>query len=258
MKTIRNITIVLGLLCATIYHGECQNVTLSSPKPVFPAQNQQLNPSYPTFSWMPSFPSDGTLTYNFILVEVLEGQKPLAAISSNPPVLSKRSIRGNSLNYPIAAPPLSRNKEYAWQVSTNYHLTVDETRQSGTLPGEVFGFSMMPVDPNACINLLAVSEESNKVYEISHGELRFTMASNDGPSLSNMTFSIVDQSGKPVTKSKIRPVNDGGNPVQYLIYLRKYASFRSKKTKNRVYTLIGTTPEQVTYRVKFSMKNTKS
>lgn len=71
----------------------------------------------PTFSWTPVVSSmGGTFEYEFLLVELFEGQTPLQAINSNRAHASETLVGRTTLPYTLEYLPLEEGMEYAWQV----------------------------------------------------------------------------------------------------------------------------------------------
>jgi hypothetical protein len=94
----------------------CSNFTILYPPPphlIYPANldTLDLNTNYPTFQWTPVVvPSAYQIKYTIRIVEVLQGQIPSQAISSNVPIYENNQLVTNSLTYPIGAFPIEAGK----------------------------------------------------------------------------------------------------------------------------------------------------
>lgn len=74
--------------------------------------------STPVFSWSPVMGPPGmTVEYEFLLVELFEGQNPADAIVSNREHASAVSVGTTTLPYISSYLPLEEGKTYAWQVT---------------------------------------------------------------------------------------------------------------------------------------------
>ncbi|MET0464041.1 MAG: hypothetical protein ABW007_12845 [Chitinophagaceae bacterium] len=108
------------------------NITpLSPPLLNLPANNSLLTTPYPQFSWIPPAPINmfSDLNYDLSVVEVLEGQSPMEAITNNSPVYARNFLQVSQENYATSYNPLEKNKIYAWQVTArngmNYASVTD-------------------------------------------------------------------------------------------------------------------------------------
>jgi len=122
----------------------CSNFTILYPPPphlIYPANldTLDLNTNYPTFQWTPVVvPSAYQIKYTIRIVEVLQGQIPSQAISSNVPIYENNQLVTNSLTYPIGAFPLEAGKKYAWQVQCLDQYGLPPTQNQGR--SEIFTF----------------------------------------------------------------------------------------------------------------------
>jgi hypothetical protein len=103
---------------------ECINITvepISPPLLSMPADGSNDEINMPQFSWLPPAPLNmfNNLSYDFILVEVGEGQTAEEAIQQNMPVYMINNDPDIFLNYPTSHAPLDTGKLYAWQVKAN-------------------------------------------------------------------------------------------------------------------------------------------
>lgn len=108
------------------------NITpLSPPLLTTPADKALLTTPYPQLSWIPPAPLNmfNELSYDLNIVEVLEGQSPMEAISNNTPFYSRNYLQVPYESYASSFAPLEKNKTYAWQViarnGMNYAASTD-------------------------------------------------------------------------------------------------------------------------------------
>jgi hypothetical protein len=87
---------------------------------VSPRDAEEIRIPYPIFNWMPPSPitPGNQVTYEINIVEILERQTAVYAMSSNPFIFSKKNITNGMFQYPIAAMQLQNGIRYAWQIKT--------------------------------------------------------------------------------------------------------------------------------------------
>lgn len=98
----------------------CADFTITYPDPpmlIAPATGDLVSTAAPLFQWTPlQVPPEFTLQYVMQVAEVLPGQLPEAALSSNILLYENDDVGMTSLSYPIDALPLEAGKTYAWRV----------------------------------------------------------------------------------------------------------------------------------------------
>ncbi len=87
-----------------------------APILINPTDRAELSLPVPVFSWTPVPIAGQLIEYEFLLVEVFEGQTPLQAMQSNRAHAEQRLLGTNTLLYTPEYLPLEEGKEYAWQV----------------------------------------------------------------------------------------------------------------------------------------------
>lgn len=121
----------------------CASFTINypaAPQLISPENNARVDQSYPVFQWTPvTIPSGYTVNYTIRIVEVLSGQTPLTALSTNYPVYERPNITGTSFIYPTDAPILEIGKLYAWQVQALDQHGSPLTQNDGK--SEIFTFT---------------------------------------------------------------------------------------------------------------------
>lgn len=100
---------------------ECQELIiepLSPPQLVYPYDQSVIETKSPQLIWLPPMPVNlfTNLKYDLDLVEVFLNQSPADAIQQNLPVFHQQGIAGTTLLYPVNAPMLELNKQYAWRI----------------------------------------------------------------------------------------------------------------------------------------------
>ncbi len=121
----------------------CASFTINYPAPpqlISPANNERLELTYPVFQWTPvTVPPNLTINYTIRIVEVLSGQNPSTAISSNYPIYENTRITGTTFMYPVDAPTLENGKTYAWQIQALDQYGTPPTQNDGK--SEIFTFT---------------------------------------------------------------------------------------------------------------------
>lgn len=99
------------------------NFMVRFPQPptlVSPSNGESISPTVttPVFSWSPVMGPPGMMVeYEFLLVELFDGQNPSEAIVSNREHASAVSVGTTMLPYTASYLPLEEGKTYAWQVT---------------------------------------------------------------------------------------------------------------------------------------------
>lgn len=114
--------IFLILLLAFVFvKTRAQETTepLSPPQLIIPENGEWVKSSRPFFSWLPITPVNlfKNISYDWVLVDLLGDQTASDAIQQNIPVFTQRNLRSASFQYPLSAPALDTNKQYAWRVT---------------------------------------------------------------------------------------------------------------------------------------------
>lgn len=87
---------------------------------ISPRDMEDIKIPLPIFNWMPPSPitPGNNVTYEINIVEILERQTAIYAMSANPFVYSKNNIANGIFQYPVAGLPLENGRRYAWRVKT--------------------------------------------------------------------------------------------------------------------------------------------
>lgn len=156
---------------------ECINVyvePLSPPLLSLPFDGSEEEINMPQFSWIPPAPLNmfNNLSYDFLLVEVGQGQTAQEAIQQNMPVYTVSNHPDIFINYPSSGTPLDTGKMYAWQVMANNNN--DHVGQS-----EVWTFKVRLDTPQQTINVIntmpfaRVKKEVDATVAYCEGVLKF-------------------------------------------------------------------------------------
>ncbi len=91
---------------------------LSPPMLNLPADTSTLAILYPQFSWIPPAPLHlfSNLTYDFLLVKVLQNQSSQEAIQQNIPVFNQSNLTALYMSYPASFSALDTGTRYAWRI----------------------------------------------------------------------------------------------------------------------------------------------
>ncbi len=94
--------------------------TITHPEPpelIYPLDGEEIYDQYPIFQWIPpNIPSGKNIVYTIQIVELMTGQMPDMALTSNYPHYENFNIVDTDFEYPINALPLEASRTYAWQV----------------------------------------------------------------------------------------------------------------------------------------------
>jgi len=100
--------------------GICEEFTIVYPDPpylIYPTDGESVLGRFPIFQWTPvQVPVGFDIHYNLRMAELLSGQTAAQALAANMPYFEDANIGGNSLQYPISAQTLVKDRTYAWQV----------------------------------------------------------------------------------------------------------------------------------------------
>jgi hypothetical protein len=93
---------------------------MGPPRLISPPEGASLGGQYPDFAWTAPANASGRVAYRLRIVEVKPGQTKEEALASNPSWFEQDDIIQTRLRYPVRAPKLDADKEYAWQVSAGF------------------------------------------------------------------------------------------------------------------------------------------
>lgn len=102
-----------GLLGTDSFTQEVQNQ--SPPELQYPTDGSEVTEPLPLFTWIPSLPEDD-IQYTIRIVNVLSGQSPENAMTSNPAFFTQEGLTVSELAYPVYADRFETGEKYAWQV----------------------------------------------------------------------------------------------------------------------------------------------
>ena len=128
-----------------LVQNACSDFTIVYPDPPhlvtpFDGDSLENNMQYPVFQWTPVVvPPSYQLNYSLKIVEILPGQTPSKALSSNIPLYENDNILNSTLVYPISALPIETGKTYAWQVQALDQYGYSPAQNDGK--SEIFTFS---------------------------------------------------------------------------------------------------------------------
>lgn len=94
------------------------DLPMTPPYLVYPFDQEALSTLIPVFTWtppMPVKPSQRT-TYTLKIVEITGSKNAFSAMMQAQAFFVQEGIFQTVLPYPVSAPPLSPDKQYAWQV----------------------------------------------------------------------------------------------------------------------------------------------
>jgi hypothetical protein len=149
---------------------ECETLIVEPASPpilVYPEDEASIDENRPAFFWIPPSPSFlfSSLSYQFLLVEVLPNQQPGDAIQNNLPLVDQDNISQQFLQYPATQPALDTGKIYAWMVKAYNNLQPVSN-------SEIFSFRLLTEKDSLSL--------VNQVYTIlkSPDDMKFTVSTN--------------------------------------------------------------------------------
>jgi len=87
-----------------------------------PSHKDTIEETRPLLTWIPPSPTyQGTL-YQILLVEKKENQTCTEALNNNLPLVYKKDVLANMLNYPTESPALEKGHKYCWRASAHKNL----------------------------------------------------------------------------------------------------------------------------------------
>jgi len=82
-----------------------------------PYNKDTIEEQRPMLTWIPPSPAYLGTQYYLILTERKENQTCIESINNNIPLIDKKGIQANLLNYPSESQPLLKGHKYCWRVS---------------------------------------------------------------------------------------------------------------------------------------------
>ncbi len=175
---------------------ECQDVLASdfiSILPLYPGEEEVLYSQNPFFSWSNMLATDLNKTYNFKLVEKEVGQNAHTALRRNLPIVYQQQLLTTSLDYPVDAPPLKNNEEYAWQIELNLNgKTFARSDAFSFIYKESDEYIEIPRDLSY-VDIKRVKQGS-QLYAV--GEFKFKYQSESESALKLRLFSLKNEKRK--------------------------------------------------------------
>ncbi len=200
---------------------DCMDITVepvSPPMLILPADQDTVLSNTPQFNWLPPNPLNifGNLNYDFLLVEVQQGQTPALAIQQNVPVYATGSFGDVFLSYPISYQALDTGKLYAWQV-----IAKDNDRFGAQ--SEIWTFT---VKPPTIINLpisdgkpyIKLKEEQDASLALCDGVIKVVYTNDENDSLAAYTITSLEEGNAgELIKSGSISLRSGENFIDVLI-----------------------------------------
>lgn len=82
-----------------------------------PNHKDTIEERRPLLTWIPPSPTYQGTEYLLLLVDKKENQTCTEALNNNIPIINKKDIPTNILNYPSEAQPLTKGQKYCWRAS---------------------------------------------------------------------------------------------------------------------------------------------
>jgi|GEM_PF-1693848 len=120
-----------------------------------PANATKVEVDFPVFSWTPVMAPQGTtIEYDFLLVEVFDGQNPGDALLSNREHAAVQLIGNTTLPYTGEFLPLEKGKTYAWQVRARDANDQIPIKNNGRSEIYVFTYGEEPDEDEDIVDLI--------------------------------------------------------------------------------------------------------
>ncbi len=120
-----------------------------------PANATKVEVDFPVFSWTPVMAPQGTtVEYDFLLVEVFDGQNPGDALLSNREHASVQGMSNTTLPFTGEFLPLEKGKTYAWQIIARDANDQIPIKNNGRSEIYVFTFGEEPDEDEDIVDLI--------------------------------------------------------------------------------------------------------
>lgn len=87
-----------------------------------PAHKDTIDEIRPMLTWIPPSPTYQGTQYQILLVEKKANQTCTEALNNNLPLVTKKDVLTNILNYPVESPALQKGSNYCWRASAHKDL----------------------------------------------------------------------------------------------------------------------------------------
>ena len=189
--------------------------SLAPPQLVYPYDQTSIDETNPLFTWLPPVPMNlfPNLRYQLNLVAINPLQSAADAMQQNIPVYQQDNLSESELFYPVAAPALEYNKQYAWQiVAKNNDAVVGTT--------EVWQISLKHFDKATGLKAgdlpyVKLKKELENGYGIFFGALKFEYVNETSDSTWNIRVTDLSdlQKSQWVLNLDSIPLKRGSNLV---------------------------------------------
>jgi hypothetical protein len=199
---------------------------LSPPLLNTPTDEAAITTAWPQFTWLPPTPIGlfGNLSYDLVLVEVLQGQGKADAIQENIPVYSGGLIRDLYLNYASSYAALDTGRLYAWRI----------VAMNNGLPAamsDIWTFRVVKTPPPGlrAANEAYLSLKRGLDPSVAAGNATMQMTYDNIPADSIVAYTItsLNDRGNPVVQQGQLSLRRGQNLLQLI--LSKTAGYDRKK-----------------------------
>ena len=193
---------------------------LGPPQLTMPFDQSVIETKNPQLSWLPPVPANlfSNLKYDLELVEVLPSQSQEDAIQQNIPLFQQISIAGTMIQYPLSAPALQLNKQYAWRV-------IAKTNETYIAKSETWVFSIKEFQNADSLikNDVPYGElkrEDQPGYAIFSDELKFDYLNEYEDSTWNLAVYDLTTADRKLIKLNMDsiPLKPGQNLVNYDVH----------------------------------------
>ncbi|MDB5250684.1 MAG: hypothetical protein JWQ40_5078 [Segetibacter sp.] len=228
------------MACFTVYKHEYETyielaedcvpvevAPLSPPLLNTPENEAVIETPFPLFSWIPPVPINlfNELSYDLILVEVLQGQEASQAIQQNVPVYNIGNYRSLFNNYPASNKSLDTAKTYAWRI-------VARNNNQFAAQSEVWTFKLRSKQPDSAKiddqPYIKLKRGYESATAVSKGILKIEYDNQANDSVLNYTIRSSESGENEVLKEGTLNLQYGPNLIE--IELLKGRKFSINKT----------------------------
>ncbi len=235
---------------------ECQELIIEPISPaqlVSPFDESVIETKNPQLTWLPPMPVSlfNNLNYDLDLVEVFTNQTPADAIQQNVPIFHQQGIKTTTILYPVNAPPLELNKQYAWRVIVkNNEMTAG---QSDTWVFTIKEFGRIDKIEYGDLPFAKLKKEDGGEYAIFIDELKFDYLNENADTAWNITVYDLSSSEKKQISLVMDsiPLKPGQNLVKYNLH------FNSDFVDKHLYILEVINSRKESWRLKFDFRKSE-
>lgn len=172
-----------------------------------PSHKDTIDEIRPMLTWIPPSPTYQGTNYQILLVEKRENQTCTEALNNNLPLIHKKDVLTNILNYPVESPALEKGHKYCWRASA--HKDLKEYSRSEDWEFVVKGEEEKKLQGVPFINELNGLTLFSKENEFKFALNNFSNQKKVDISLNNKLFSLDLDYGVNMISLPLEDINEG-------------------------------------------------